>query len=185
MKKSTYYIELAARLHVFLLLNAYGLGKLAGGQFHKKGALPPEVAAQTLGNVNSFDLAWTFMGHSYTYILFIGISQLIGAWCLLWDRSKLIGIAILIPILTNIIVFDAIFFETYGALASAIMYMLLLLLILYLNKTQVINILKAMTITQHRAKVPIAEKIKTLGIIILIFVLSFGFEQCWVNLLGH
>jgi len=185
MNPRTYYIELAARFHVFLLLNLYGLGKIAGGQFYRKGALPPDVASQTLGNVDSFDLAWTFMGHSYIYILFVGIAQLIGAWCLLWERTKLIGVAILIPILTNIIVFDAIFFDTYGALASAVIYMLLLLLILYLNKEQVLAAIKAISRVSTEGKISISSKLKTLAIIAGIFVLSFSFEQLLVNLIGH
>lgn len=185
MKKYTCYIELAARLHVFLLLNAYGLGKIMGGQFYRAGNLPPEIANQTLENINSFDLAWTFMGHSYAYILFIGVSQIIGAWCLLWNRTKLLGIAILIPILLNIIVFDAIFFETYGALASAIIYFILLMVVLFLNKTQVFNTIKAMTQKKQEKGTSFYKKIQTLGITILLFVLFFGFEQIAVNLLGH
>jgi len=182
MKK---YIELAARIHVFLLLNLYGLGKIMNGQFYRKGDLPPEVASQTLENVGSFDLAWTFMGHSYVYILFIGVSQIIGAWCLLWDRTKLLGIAILIPILVNIIVFDAIFFDTYGALASAIIYFLLLMLVLYFNKDQVIEVLKSMTQKTKTISQSLTAKIKNIGIALMIFVLFFGFEQLMINILGH
>lgn len=185
MKKFSFYFELAARWHVFLLLNTYGLGKIIGGQFHRKGHLPPEVAEQTLATVNSFDLAWTFMGHSYTYILFIGISQLIGAWCLLWDKTKLIGVAILIPILTNIIVFDAVFFDTYGALASAVIYFLLLMSILVLNKERVLNAFKALTTSVLTVKPTIKQSAQTAGIVLGIIVLIFGIEQTFVNLLGH
>ena len=77
------YLELAARIYLWGMLSIYGLGKISGGQFYRNGKLPEEVAATTLGEVGSFDLAWTFMGHSYAYILFIGISQLIEAWMLL------------------------------------------------------------------------------------------------------
>ncbi len=184
MKKFTYYFELAARLHVFILLNLYGLGKIMGGQFYRKGNLPVDVAQQTLENVDSFDLAWTFMGHSYIYILFIGIAQLIGAWCLLWNRTKLLGIAILIPILVNIIVFDAVFFHTYGALASALIYFLLLMVVLYLNKEQVIRIFKTMTSSINTLRSPFSEKAKAIGIAALIFVATFGLEQLIVNFIG-
>lgn len=33
-------IELAARWYVFVFLNIYGLGKIAGGQFYRRGHLP-------------------------------------------------------------------------------------------------------------------------------------------------
>ena len=174
MKPYTYYLELAARIHVFLLLNIYGLGKIAGGQFHRNGNLPAEVAEQTLGNVNSFDLAWTFMGHSYAYILFIGISQVIGAWCLLWNRTKLLGIAILIPIL-----------ETYGALASAIIYFSLLMMVLFLNKAQVLEVINTMTRASKTIKTSLTTKVKSLAIAGGIVACIFGFEQILVNLIGH
>ena len=70
-------IELAARWYVFIFLNVYGLGKIAGGQFYRRGRLPEEVAKTLLGEVNAFDLAWTFMGYSFAYILFIGLAEVV------------------------------------------------------------------------------------------------------------
>lgn len=52
------------------------------------------------------------MGYSFAYILFIGVMQIVGAWMLLWERTKLLGVAILMPILVNIVVFDIIFLDT-------------------------------------------------------------------------
>lgn len=177
------YLELASRWYVFILLTTYGLGKLLGGQFYRKGDLPYEIANIPLSEVGGFDLAWSFMGYSYAYILFIGISQLIGASLLLFERTKLFGVFVLIPILLNIIVFDAIFFETYGAMASAILYLLLLVLVLVLNKERLIKILRlislneSLVLTQHR--------LQTIGFVVLLILLLFGIDQCFVNLLGH
>ena len=179
------YLELVARWYVFFFLNVYATGKIMGGQFYRKGELPPEVAASTLGNVDSFDLAWTFMGHSYWYILFIGISQLIGAWCLLWNRTKLIGVAILIPIMVNIIVFDIIFLDAYGALASASIYFFLLLAILYVNRDKVVKAFQALTPPGETAKTPFKQQLQTIVIVLLIMALLFALDQFVVNLLGH
>ncbi len=184
MNKYTTHIELAARIYVFILINVYGTGKIMGGQFYRKGNIPPEVAEQTLGTVGSYDLAWTFMGHSFAYILFIGLSQIIGGWCLLWNRTKLIGIAILIPILLNIIVFDLVFFDTYGALASAIIYLSLLILVLFLNKEQVLSILKEMTRKSQQPKTTFLQKLKPLAIVGFFLGIIFGFEQIMINLIG-
>src|SRR5262245_16943147 len=92
-------IELAARWYVFWFLNVYGLGKIAGGQFYRRGRLPEEVAKTLLGEANAFDLAWTFMGYSFAYILFIGLAEVVGAWLLLWERTKLLGVAVLLPVM--------------------------------------------------------------------------------------
>lgn len=184
--KTSYYIELAARWHVFLLLTIYGSGKLLGGQFYQKGDLPVEIAQLPLAEVSGFDLAWSFMGYSYAYILFIGISQLLGAFLLLFERTKLFGIAILIPILVNIIVFDAVFFDTYGALASAIIYLLLLIIVLYFNKEKIISVIRVLiTVQSDTGKINFYEKLKTFGIILIIIGFIFGVEQILVNLLGH
>ncbi|WP_405205482.1 hypothetical protein [Aquimarina sp. LLG6339-5] len=184
--KFSYYIELAARGYVFLLITIYGSGKLLGGQFYRRGVLPEEIAMIPLSEVEGFDLAWTFMGYSYSYILFIGISQLIGACLLLFHKTKLFGVFVLMPILINIIVFDAIFFDTYGALASAILYLFLLFLVLFLNRVRVLEIITALLDSRIRVDdVSKFDILKTVGFVVLLMVLFFGIDQFFVNLLGH
>ena len=136
MNKSNYKVtlELVLRQCVFIILNIYAISKLLGGQFYMKGKIPDEIANTTLGEASGFSLAWTFMGHSYFYILFVGVFQLLGAWFLLWNKTKLIGVLILLPIMVNIIVFDIIFLDVYPALANAIIVLLMLFLILFFNR---------------------------------------------------
>ena len=138
-------IELAARLYVFVFINIYGMGKMLIGQFHPRGHLPAELAKTPLSEVGGFDLAWTFFGYSYTYVLFIGMSQVIGGWMLLWERTKLLGAAILIPVLLNIIIVDYCFTIPSGAMWSAVVYLVLLFLILYLNRGKVAAAFSALT----------------------------------------
>ncbi|WP_299611091.1 hypothetical protein [uncultured Aquimarina sp.] len=181
--KFLYFLELASRWYVFALLTVYGLGKLLGGQFYRKGNLPDEIANIPLSEVGGFDLAWSFMGYSYAYILFIGVSQLIGAGLLLFERTKLFGVFVLIPVLLNIIVFDAIFFDTYGAMASAILYFLLLVLVLVLNKERLIKIIRLIGLRQSfGAK---QNWWHTVGFVFLLLLLFFGIDQFFVNVLGH
>lgn len=186
MKNFSTYFELTARIHVFLLLNAYGLGKIVGGQFYPKGFLPPELASMPISEVGGFDLLWTFMGYSYIYVLFVGISQLVGAWLLLWNRTKLLGVAILLPILMNIIILDALFFEgvALGALGSALVYLSLLLYILYHNRAQVITVLQVM-LTPLRKKNVERPRWQMVLIALCLFGLTFGVEQLIVRSLGY
>ena len=95
--------EVVCRSYVFIFLNFYGIGKIMGGQFYRKGQLPAEVAQTTIEQASAYDLAWSFMGYSFVYILFVGISQVIGAWLLIWNRTKMLGVMILFPIMVNII----------------------------------------------------------------------------------
>ncbi|MFK7933252.1 MAG: hypothetical protein AB8G22_07065 [Saprospiraceae bacterium] len=186
LKKLPTYFELTARIHVFLLLNVYGWGKIAGGQFYSKGQLPADIASLPISEIGGFDLLWTFMGYSYIYILFVGISQIIGAWLLLWNRTKLLGVAILIPILSNIIILDALFFEglALGALASAVVYFSLLMYILYFNRIQVKVILEKI-LTPLRKNSIERPRWQQILIALSLFVVSFGLEQLIINALGH
>jgi len=169
--------ELVLRQCVFIILNIYAISKLLGGQFYMNGKLPEQIANTTLGEASGFSLAWTFMGHSYFYILFVGITQLIGAWFLLWNKTKLIGVAILIPIMINIIVFDILFLDVYPALANAIIVFAMLLLILFVNKKRIIDVIKKLTDVQVKPKVQIKKRLITFGITILIIVLIFTFDS--------
>ena len=149
-----------------------------------KGKLPAVVANTTLGEASGFSLAWTFMGHSYFYIMFVGIAQLIGAWFLLWNKTKLIGVLILLPIMANIIVFDIIFLDVYPALANAIIVFFMLILILFLNKERIIDAIKRLTNFQEKPKVLIKRRLITFGITILIIVLIFTFDSFIEQWLG-
>lgn len=179
MNKSNYKVtlELVLRQCVFIILNIYAISKLLGGQFYMKGKIPDEIANTTLGEASGFSLAWTFMGHSYFYILFVSVFQLLGAWFLLWNKSKLIGVLILLPIMVNIIVFDIIFLDVYPALANAIIVLLMLFLILFFNKEIVKEIVIKLTNFQSKTSVPIKKRLITFGITILFIVLIFSFDS--------
>ncbi|MDA9344171.1 hypothetical protein N9R06_03665 [Algibacter sp.] len=179
MNKSNYKVtfELVLRQCVFIILNIYALSKLLGGQFYMKGKLPAVVANTTLGEASGFSLAWTFMGHSYFYIMFVGIAQLIGAWFLLWNKTKLIGVLILLPIMANIIVFDIIFLDVYPALANAIIVLLMLFLILFFNREIVKDTVIKLTNFQSKPSVSLKKRLITFGITILFIVLIFSFDS--------
>ena len=178
-------IELAARWYVFIFLNLYGIAKIAGGQFYRRGQLPEEVANTLLGEATAFDLSWTFMGHSFAYILFIGLAEVLGAWLLLWERTKLLGVAVLLPVMVNILVFDVIFLDKYGALASATIYTLLLLVILVCNKNTVEQAIRALLSPAPPEPMPLQRKANTVIAALLIMGLLFAFDQMLVNLFGH
>jgi len=169
--------ELVLRQCAFIILNIYAISKLFGGQFYMNGKLPAEIAKTTLEEASSFSLAWTFMGHSYFYILFVGFTQLLGAWFLLWNKTKLIGVIILIPIMVNIIIFDIIFLDVYPALANAIIVFSMLLLVLFFNKEIIIGAYQRLIDSPKNSKVPLKRRLITIGITILVIVLIFTFDS--------
>lgn len=176
-------IELAARWYVFAMMNLYAIGKLTGGQFYRKGHLSEELKAKTIEQLSAFELAWTFFGYSRLYILFIGLTQLIGAFLLLWDRTKLLGAAILLGILANIIVVD-LEFGVGDAIMSAIFYFSLLVLILLLNWKRVQEIW-AELIRKHTTP-SISSKAKWLqfAAVLGLFALAFILETLFLKMVG-
>ncbi len=175
-KQSKKIFELVFRQSVFIILNIYAISKIFGGQFYLKGKLPAEIANTTLGEASSFSLAWTFMGHSYFYILFVGFAQLVGAWFLLWNKTKLIGALILIPIMINIIIFDIIFLDVYPALANAVIVFLMLLLILFFNKEIITAAYQSLINSPKNSKVPLRIKLFTIVLTIIVIALIFSFD---------
>ena len=138
-----------------------------------------------MASAGPFELAWTFMGYSFAYILFIGLVEIIGAWMLLWERTKLLGTAILLPVMVNTIVFDVIFLDTCGALASAIIYAVLLFVILACNQERVSLAVRALMPNNKAERLPLGVKARLALIALCVMGALFALDQMLVNLLGH
>jgi hypothetical protein len=182
-EKAIKIIEWTLRINVFLKLLNYGIGKIIGHQFHLKGAIPEEIGNISLAQTSGYHLVWTFFGYSKGYILFIGISQIIGAVLFLLPRTKLIGGALLIPILLNIIVVDYFFGVAYGALFSACFYLATILWVFYLNKVQIVNAIQQLII---KRETPI-KKQHTINILLigLAIVAVFFIEYYFIAFFGY
>jgi hypothetical protein len=172
LRPARYYFELALRIYVWVKLSLYGFGKILGGQFYRPGKFPTEIKLITLENAGGFDLAWTFFGFSQQYIYFIGISQIIGAFLLLFEKTKIAGMLILVPILLNIIVMDYIFGIPQGALLSAICYFTALCMIAYMNKRTIVRMIVAMTTVDNTGRITVKGKIISIVIAaVIVFIL--------------
>ncbi len=176
-------IELTARWYVFAMMSLYAVGKLSGGQFYRKGHLSDDLKAKTIEQLSAFELAWTFFGYSKMYILFIGLAQLIGAFLLLWDRTKLLGAAVLLGILANIIVVDK-EFGVGDAIMSAIFYFSLLLIILLLNWKRVQVIWTELIRKQVTASISTKAKWLQFAAVFGMLVLAFILETLFLKLVG-
>lgn len=141
----TAYFDLLFRWYVCFYISVYGTAKLFNAQF----GLTEELMITPVGELTSFQLTWAFFGHSYIYGCIIGASQVVGGLLLLHPRTKLIGVAILLPILSNIIMVDVFYEVNRGALINAIAYLLMLFYILYYERERIGKILKTMTSTDH------------------------------------
>ena len=122
---------------VVLAMFIYGFGKL----FQFEGAAEID---KTVSELNGMQLMWAFYGYSKSFAITLGIFEVIGGLLILIKRTRIIGCLFTSTILINVILQD-IFFEIHlGALKAAILYQVLILIILWINKEKVIRSIKTL-----------------------------------------
>jgi hypothetical protein len=160
------HIELAARIYVWINISVYGGAKFM--QFKGATQLP-----QTVAELSGQQLMWAFFGYSQILPIFIGILQIIGGLLLIFDRTKLFGVALLLPILINIILMDIVYHVNIGALFNAVLYFLILLFVLFFEREKLIKIVKtAFENKVNKEKLNRKELIK-IALTTVVFVVLF------------
>jgi len=108
------YLDWLRYLSAFLLFT-YALSKLLGRQF----SLPPEVALRPVGSLNGYQLAWFYYSYSHTYAVILGLTQLAGGTLLLFRKTALLGAAMMLPVMTNILMINVFFHIAWGAMGTS------------------------------------------------------------------
>ena len=166
--------ELAARIYVCLFMLAYGGGKFL--QFKDATQI-----AKPVSELTGQQLMWAFFGYSQILPIFIGILQIIGGLLLLSNKTKLFGVAILFPILTNIILMDLVYHVNQGALFNAIFCFLILLFVLFFEKEKLIEIVKIVFKNEEIKDKPTNKAIIKTAITICSMVIFLIFLSNFIN----
>lgn len=116
---------------------------------------------------------WTFYGYSKSFALTIGLIEIIGGILILVRKTRIIGCLFVSTILLNIILQDIIFEIPMGALKAAIFYQLLILIILWLNRE---NLIKAIKILLDTNKIK-HTKFKFFVKLLIAFVIFAGLRM--------
>ena len=138
MKPTVKTIEFAAILVVSSAIMAYGIGKMV--QFPATVEITKKVA-----ELSGQELMWAFYGYSKSFPIILGILEIAGGIGLLFRRTRFLAIILLSTILVNVILQDIVYGVNKGALIAAIFYQLLLFVILFINREQVVLIFKTLT----------------------------------------
>lgn len=99
-KKLNYWFVTYVRFFLGYTMVYYGMFKILPIQF---GEIAFWRLLQPYGDSSPMGLAWTFLGHSKGYNIFMGLSEFVGGVLLFHRKTKLMGSLILIPIITNIV----------------------------------------------------------------------------------
>lgn len=94
-----YWFQVILRIFLFLAMTLYGLAKIFKGQFADPSL---ELLIQPVGEMSPMGLAWTFMGHSMAYNIFLGFAEVLGGILLLYRRTMTLGSIIIIGVMTNV-----------------------------------------------------------------------------------
>lgn len=160
-------LEWSFVIFVALYMIIYGAAKFE--QFGKITEYP-----KPLSSYNGMDLMWAFYSYSKTYVVILGIFEIIGSFLFLIPRTRIVGGFILSSILINVILQDY-FYEVHrGAMANAIFYQILIFIVFFLNRQKLILLFKSSTINFSFSKRKIV--LKTIFVALLLLVLMFAQE---------
>lgn len=94
-----YWVRIIVRYYLAFTLCGYGFIKVVQLQFAPPGLLR---FTQTYGDSSPMGLAWTFIGYSKGYNIFIGSSEVIAGFLLFFKRTALFGSLIAMTVMMNV-----------------------------------------------------------------------------------
>jgi hypothetical protein len=123
----------------------YGFAKILGSQFD-----PSYYRSDSLWNsLSGPDLTWNFFSYSYAMSVILAGFQIVGSAFLLFRRTTLLGVILLLPVMLNIVLIDIFFSLPGGALLNAVLFTLGLSYLLLLQWSAIKEFFKS-----SRSKLP-------------------------------
>lgn len=137
-------IERTLRYFVAFFIFVYGAAKPL--QFRNNNGFPNKLVNELTG----MELMWSFFGYTQALPIIIGILQVTGAIFLLFHRTKIIGILLLIPIMTNIVLFDIFYEVKTGATVNAIIFLIILFILLLFEKNRISKVIRIISAKKEK-----------------------------------
>ncbi|MBC8753917.1 hypothetical protein H2O64_04495 [Kordia sp. YSTF-M3] len=175
-KKDTLEIfENAISWIIVLAMFIYGIGKIV--QFEDAVDIDKTVAEMT-----GMELMWAFYSYSKSFVIILGVLEVIGGILILIKKTRIIGCLFTSAILANVILQDIYFGVHLGALKAAILYQLLILTILWLNKEKMIASIKTLLTSEKIQQTKTIFFVKLLiafGIFVMLRILEYYITIKW------
>jgi hypothetical protein len=116
----------------------YGFAKILGTQF----AFNYFRGDSTWNSLSGFDLTWNYFAYSPALSDIIAALQVGGSALLLFRRTTVMGVLLLLPVMTNVLLIDIFYHIASGALLNAFLFTAALLYLLALHCRQIAHFLK-------------------------------------------
>jgi hypothetical protein len=173
-RKLYYYLTVAIRFYVGLMLINYGLVKVIQLQFS-----PPSLYRLTepYGDSSPMGLAWTFLGFSKGYNLFMGIAE-VAAVLLLFRRTLTFGLIITLMTTANVMAVNYFFDIPVKLLSTHLVLMCLFLLAPNFQKLLIFFFQRVPValrdIYKPKLKKPFRIAFLVIKVFLLVYALGFG-----------
>ena len=110
-------------------ISVYGFAKILKTQLQS----PDYMRDMPVGDLDGFALTWFYFGYSYTLAVILGLIQVGGCILLLYRRTTLMGVMILLPVMVNIILINVFYSIAAGAFFNSITYTITLIFLLLVD----------------------------------------------------
>jgi len=123
------------RYTVAYTVSTYGFAKILKTQFgvmYSRNDTP-------VGNLSGFELTWNYFGYSYKLAIVLAALQIGGAILLLFRRTTLLGICVLLPVMVNIVLINLFYSIAVGAFLVSVLITGALTYLLVLNREPLIR----------------------------------------------
>ncbi|MFB6456732.1 hypothetical protein ACE38W_15780 [Chitinophaga sp. Hz27] len=126
-----YYTWFIAIIRYWLALeiSGYGFGKIFHNQFGESFVRNDSIVSHLSG----YGLTWNYFGYSYLFSCAVAIIQIGGSILLLFRRTTLLAVVLLLPVLINIVLIDLCYDIPLAATRNAIFFTAALLYLLVLH----------------------------------------------------
>lgn len=133
-----------------------------------------------VSNMTGMELMWSFYGYSKAFVWTLSILEIAGGILLLVKKTRLLGCLWTTAILVNIILQDIFYSVNIGALAAAVLYQLLILGVLWINREKVMVSVKALLLD----RLPVSnKKYFTRLILSMILFLLFRIGEYFITII--
>jgi hypothetical protein len=163
------YLDWLRYVSAFLLFT-YALSKMLGRQF----TLPPEIAQRPVGSLSGYQLAWFYYGHSHTYAVILGLIQLGGGALLLFRKTALLGAALTLPVMTNIVMINVFFHIAWGAMGTSAFIFASMLAVLWHQRHVLVGVFWTEQAGEPASVRRYHRTIAALVVLLVITLMGFG-----------
>jgi|SRR5579864_1117455 len=167
------YLDWLRYLSAFLLFT-YAFSKMLGRQF----TLPPEIALRPAGALSGYQLAWFYYGYSHTYEVILGVVELGGGALLLFRKTALLGAALMLPVMTNIVMINVFFRIAWGAMGTSAFIFASMLAVLWHQRHALVGVFWT---DQAGEPASVRRYHRTIAALVVLLVISLMGIGLWLS----